>query len=256
MTTAQDFEDFSPLGSKVLKFIINNISDLSQEEIELKLSTLSTYVSDGLGSKIIHSSCGIHEEGKAERPHIHYHLLVDKTIIDPKNPSVHRQTWVNGFYKKTGINLPSDLKDVSSGKIEPLDKDKGAVYKIFSYPLKEKKPLDIKFYCFNHQNMSEEILEFLMFEGNKLFNEQRTDELNKKKREQKTQTLYDSLYDLTKEKNFLNIEDFTLYLQQNYMDRLIGNAKPAYPDYQKAVFKLADELKIYTYATHLNKYFR
>lgn len=235
---AQMMESTIPDDAMVITIKINNV-DLEMNQA-FYISPLLRYLTD-LDVNILASSGGLHLNGKAQKPHIHFHLIVER-FNPPTNPSQHRQRWC----KKTD----NDLGDVSF-KFQKLDVS-NPKYSILSYPLKEGKFLtDKRAYTINGEQMSNEIKDFLCDVGKAIYDKELGLALRQEKCEERKQLALLNLYQLcldNKDK-FTSYTTMMLWLDENYIDKLDITEYPDPKNYKTYCQKIAVKLKFIKYSS-------
>jgi hypothetical protein len=217
------------------------------------LDDIFSYVRDQ--SEVLACSFGLHEEGKAAKPHIHLTYIVKPFNMTPVtcNPTDHRKKWC----KKN--DLPADhFKGKLSVKLSTIDADKPLYYPL-AYPLKERKRLPSAKYRYSYMGhnsdnepcrkfglMSDEMIMFLeevgagLFDASKSKQEARDKDDNKKKRQR------EQLLAFCRENGsyFDDYKSLVLFLDEAYYAAIPFEEKPDLVNYKKNIQIVAVELKI------------
>lgn len=222
---------------RIIEVKINYTKQECEEGFELKppeaIYSVLAYFQD-LKLDIVFATAGIHVNGKSQKPHLHWHLIVrdlPSGTFQTEN-SKHRHRWLakegNECYSFEGVTFRFPKK-----KEDP-------VWQVLAYPYKEglicdHKPLQI---------ISKEFQNFLIDYGQQLYQvslglraRQDACELRKQK----------ALLDLGKlcednKDEFSTYREMVIWLEENYISKLSLEEKPDIRNYQKNCQKIANYL--------------
>lgn len=211
--------------------------------------------------KILYSSMGIHLNGERKIPHIHWVFCIQPSR-SYANKSTDRANWlkdnsesVTWFKDNQWTFQYTEGCTVGKPKWFPL-----------AYPLKEGKynkehhPNPYKgWYYYNQisngksRRMSNELQEFLMLQGTRIYQENLAKNEIRDLSEQKKQDAVQSIADCAK----THRDKFTTYKQMvdtleiYYMDKLELKDKPCLNNYRTACQKVGNSLGIFRYADYV-----
>lgn len=189
---------------------------------------------------------GLHLNGKAERPHIHYHLITDpfniKTI--KQNSSQHRKRWWDKQDKDTEPD--HSFLDTTWRFYDSLDNSKPK-YQTLAYPLKEGHHFykNLKKY---YVGITPTIFDALLIYGQSIYNSQVALHIRQEKCEQRKQNALTDLYEICRVENFHTFDEMKHWLDVNYIDKLDLNEMPDPHHYKNNVLKIAVKLKLRKYS--------
>lgn len=225
-----------PSDSKVITVKVDLPDDYDIDKREAyDFHSVLAYVTKTAGL-IIACSGGLHLNGKAQKPHIHYHFITDH-FVPPSNPSQHRQRFCakeGGYY---------DLSRCSF-KYQNLDNTKPK-YSILSYPLKEGLKIhDKKVYIYDGERMPQSHLNFLMEVGKAIYDKEYALNLRKDKCEERKKVALCSLAELCKNNasQFKNYNEMVIWLDTNYIANLSLEEYPDPKNYKTNCQKIAVNL--------------
>ena len=174
-----------------VSFIFNGVSLTAEKKVDSWEWALAKQYVESVGT-ILFSSAGLHLNGKAQRPHIHYCFIIDRVLckMPPSNPSDHR----NRFCKKEGMEPFPKGVTVQFRMIEP-DKPK---YHCLTYPLKEGHGLGActpRAYCAYGDPMKREVFKFLLEYGKGIYEVEVANNLRRDKSDEKIKNNRDRMHD-------------------------------------------------------------
>jgi len=192
-------------------------------------------------STVLFSSAGLHINGKAGKPHIHY-VFICKKFKPPSNPSQHRKRYAEKN-EASFENVSFQFKD--------LDKSKPK-YHCLSYPLKEGRhvtPVN-KMYTYNGSPMPHDSIKFLKEIGKSIYDVELGNNLKKDKcEERKKQSLMD-LFKICQENRsrFSTLKSMMVCLDDVYIATLELEELPDPKNYKTNCQKIAVKLGILKYS--------
>lgn len=192
------------------------------------------------GVDIIAVSSGLHLNGNRQIPHIHYHFIVNHYNA-PSNPSQHRRRWL----AKSG-NETETFADATF-KYQALDPTLPK-YQFLAYPLKESKLLKKRNYTFKGEQMSLEMISFLMSVGETIYQTALALRERQDKCTERKQLALKELYEICKTNTFSNYKQMMTWLDTNYIDTLELEEMPDPKNYKVNCQKVAVKLKLLKYS--------
>lgn len=253
---ALEMEKLIPDDAMVIN-IKYNIPDLDAEETlhqkvldNFYIDTITEYLIDIPDLNIMFSSIGIHVNGKAQKPHVHYNLIVKKFDMKKvkSNSSQHRKRWAD----KHGHDYDEIFNDVSFKFHESLDTKKPKYFTL-AYPLKEGIDLweyDTASYRYNFRPMTKPQFNFLKSVGCGIYNEQVGLHLRQDKCEARKKIALTDLYELCSKnkQEFNTYREMLNWLDVNYISTLEIYDYPDPKNYKTNIQKIAVALKLLTYS--------
>lgn len=239
-STLQVLEDSIPDDATCISVKINVPDFEEQDPNHLPVyGSVVRYLKD-CGVDIIASSSGLHQNGKREIPHIHYHFIVAH-YNEPSNPSQHRKRWL----AKSGNDGENFLD--ASFKYQRID-IRSPKYQFLAYPLKESKVLKRKYYTFQGANMTIEMINFLRSVGETIYNTALALRLRQDKCTERKQLALKELYEICKAESFSSYKQMMTWLDTNYIDTLELEEMPDPKNYKTNCQKVAVKLKLLKYS--------
>lgn len=193
------------------------------------------------------TSYGYHEQGKSEKPHSHLTFITATFPLKPVtcNPTDHRKKWC----LKNG--KPADFfKGKVSVKIVPLDPSKPRYYPL-AYPLKERKRLaESTMFILGKKGrrpMKPEEVMFLEEVGASLFDASKSKDEAREKSDKKQCNQKEELlaFCIKERKNFSNLQEMRVYLDDAYLRKLEFSERPDLQNFKKYCLAVAFELGIF-----------
>ena len=242
------FQDKILDDDQVVQFKINEI-DPSGNDTHL-LGNIVEYVRRGLNADIKFCSAGVHLEGKNKIPHYHLHIITDRSVKKPQNPSDHRKRFIAKMHKLGDEEY--SMGDVSM-KWASVD-TQAPKYNILAYPLKEGREvrneegkLKRQYYIDMYKPMTNEMLKFLKDIGKAIYEHNKALHFRNDLCEERKKHKLMELYDLVKHQHFDNYKDMLIWLEDNYIGKLELDKLPDFRNYKSNCEKVAVKLGILKY---------
>lgn len=237
---AEILEEAIPDDAVCISVKVNVIDFESQDPFHLPAyGAVTRYLKD-CGVEIIACSSGLHKQGKREIPHIHYHYIVNH-YNEPSNPSQHRKRWL----AKSG-NESESFCDATF-KYQRLDSSQPK-FQFLAYPLKEGIVLKRKYYTFENQLMSTQMIEYLKEVGGTIYNVMLALRMRQDKCTERKQLALRELYDICKVEQFSSYKQMMTWLDAHYIDTLELEDMPDPKNYKTNCQKVAVKLKLLKYS--------
>lgn len=233
------FQADIPDEATVVCVKINDVEINEDGTAEWNWADIKLYV--GELTTILFSSAGLHMNGKAGKPHIHYQFICKK-FKPPSNPSQHRKRYAEKN-EASFENVSFQFKD--------LDKSKPK-YHTLSYPLKEGRHLTnvSRLYIYNGSPMPHDCIKFLKEIGKSIYDVELGNNLKKDKCEERKKQSLTDLYKICVENRgrFTTLKSMMTVLDEVYIDTLELEELPDPKNYKTNCQKIAVKLKILKYS--------
>lgn len=249
--------EMEELGSGIAQYFEENIPDdalavsykfniNTEEELTFENSMSIRKIIDYMKSftTVLAFTHGIHEEGKADKPHIHIHFYITPCEAWNKsksNRSQHRNRW---FDKECLSRI--DGISVKEAKIQ----EGTPKFHFLSYPLKEGKYLKFKKISFEleGETMTKEFREFLLQYGQQLFQIKLGKDLANDKADERKEIKYSEILSIARNFTGGSYRDFQIYMEVNYIEKLYLERNIHIPDisnYKKNLQRAGVELRYF-----------
>lgn len=232
-----------------------NLEDLPDGyDLNLIMNDLNNYMTNVTNGSIIMSSAGLHEEGKSEIPHIHYHVVA--TSINATFKS-NRSKHTSAYCMKYNIELPimSVKQKLVNYTNSEYNEKPNAKYEFVAYPYKEHKKVEHK-YCnyFPMLSKDEQIRfeEFLATYANDLHEAKIRKDLSNEASKERKKNAYIELLELAE--SYHNATKFkSLYELQQFFDLMYLKKleKTEYPNMRN----FSDNVKTIAIALGIEKFY-
>jgi len=218
---------------------INDVEIDEDEKPDFSWFDIKAYVEEM--STILFSSAGLHVNGKAGKPHIHY-VFICKKFKPPSNPSQHRKRYA----EKKEANF-----EKCSFQFKDLDLSKPK-YHCLSYPLKEGRHVTpvSKLYLYNGSVMLPDHVKFLKGIGKSIYDVELANNLRKDKCEERKKQNLTDLYIFCQENRnrFSSFKEMMVCLDDVYIATLELDEYPDPKNYKTNCQKIAVKLGILKYS--------
>jgi len=233
-----------PDDAWTVSLIFNGVSVTAEKKVEQWEWQLAKQYVESFGT-ILFSSAGLHLNGKAAKPHIHYCFIIDRVLckMPPANPSDHRKR----FCTKEGMEPFPKGVTVQFKKIEP-DKPK---YSCLSYPLKEGLglPDTPRLYFAFGEPMKKEVFKFLKEYGKGIYDVEVANNLRRDKCDERKKNALMAMHEycVAGRSEFDDLRSMRKYLDA-YIQKLELTEKPKFSNYLANCHAIASDLGILKYS--------
>lgn len=196
-----------------------NIEDLSDDDVESALIDLYNYAQSVTNESIIVSSSGLHEEGKSEKPHVHYNVVAKAVNATFRS---NRSKHTASYEAKNNITLPImsvKQKNVNYDIDHEYKDNPNAKFEFLGYPYKENKKIGTYTNYFSMLSLTEQTRfeEFLITYATDRYEAKIRKDLSNEASKERKQNAYLELLDLAEESH--KITKFkSLYELQQWFD--------------------------------------
>lgn len=224
-----------------------NIDDLLPEGIMDNIELVITYVSSLTKNKFF-LAIGRHDKGENEVPHIHIHFVAKghHTMYRSSNESRRRSKFINELGSDSGFHSSLSLKIKN---VEDIHQAQSCL----QYSWKEKKPIFLEQPHHKCMRLTEEVISYLIIQGNLEFTASLEAGRKKARASQKNKTLLGQVLALTQNMSFENWNDFKSFIYPTFYENLEIDEYPEHNSLQSAIRKVAIYKKVVS-PYHFEKY--
>ena len=234
----EDIDDMCSVIDVKLNFDIPEGETWQEQMQDIPFTAIRKYVAD-LGCEILYASAGVHLLGERKQPHVHYNFITSQ-VYPPSNLSQHRKRWA----KKT--DAAPEFLNCSFKFHATIDKTKPK-YSPLSYPLKEGHIIQI-FKKDIYINLTNKQIQYLADIGTSIYQKEQGLKLRQDKCEERKKNSLLALYDVVKDRKFLDFKSMLLYLDKEYIEKLDFTDYPDPKNYKSNCQKIAVKIGILKYS--------